>query len=81
LELLALQSFPTRIDGKPVVLAGKSDSGRRERIGNAVPPEAAKAMGEQILLAMLVASFGEWQLGSTPLWVAPGSKPREERVQ
>lgn len=77
LELLALQSFPVRFaDGRPVVLAGKSDSAWRERIGNAVPPEASRRMHEQILLALLQNELGEtFTLGMTPIWVQPGKQP------
>lgn len=75
LELLALQSFPVKHeDGRPIVLAGKSDSAWRERIGNAVPPEAARRMFEQILLALIQNAVGEtFTLASheTPIWVTP----------
>lgn len=71
LELLALQSFPVRFaDGSPVVLTGKSDSKWRERIGNAVPPDASRGIHEQILLAMVQHIAGEtYTLGTTPVWV------------
>lgn len=49
LELAALQGFPfTFSDGSPLALAGNSDVRWRERIGNAVPPPAAVAIGNQI---------------------------------
>jgi site-specific DNA-cytosine methylase len=71
LELLALQSFPVRFsDGTPVVLAGKNDSRWRERVGNAVPPDASRGIHEQILLAMVQHIAGEtYTLGTTPVWV------------
>ena len=77
LELLALQSFPLQFaDGSPVVLAGKSDSKWRERIGNAVPPEASRRMHEQILLALLQNELGEtFTLGCTAIWVEPVKVP------
>lgn len=68
LELGALQSLvcPEEI----VELHGLSDSAWRERIGNAVPPDAAEAiasvMGHTLLLAWSGHTFG---LGSTPIWV------------
>ena len=58
-------------DGRPLTLAGKSDARWRERIGNAVPQPAAKAMGEVILMALLPSLEGEWVLGSTDIWVRP----------
>ena len=77
LELLALQSFPLFFrDGRPVVLAGKSDGKWRERIGNAVPPEASRRMHEQIVMALLQNELGEsFILGSTQIWVEPEKQP------
>jgi hypothetical protein len=72
LELAALQGFPVVMpDGRPLILAGKSDARWRERIGNAVPPPAARAIAEEILTALLVSARGEWALGATPVWVVP----------
>ena len=55
-----------------LVLEGLSDSAWRERIGNAVPPEAAQAiasvMGRTILMARSGMSF---ILSSEPIWVQP----------
>lgn len=71
LELAALQGFPTVIDGKPLVLAGTSHTRWREAIGNAVPPPAAMAIGEQLLRALLLASLGAFALDNNEIWVAP----------
>lgn len=72
LELAALQGLPTQMpDGKPLILSGKSDARWRERIGNAVPPPTAKAIGEVILRALLLSKLGEWELSATPIWVTP----------
>jgi Tfp pilus assembly protein PilZ len=49
------------------------------RIGNAVPPPAARAIGEQILMALMVSGRQEWVLGMTPIWVTPERK-QEIRV-
>lgn len=69
-ELLALQGFPVYMpDGSPVTLAGKSDSKWRERIGNAVPPPTAQAIGEQILRTLLLNSLDSWELSTTHIWV------------
>ncbi|MDA8122080.1 MAG: DNA cytosine methyltransferase [Deltaproteobacteria bacterium] len=80
LELLALQSFPVRFaDGTPVVLAGKADSRYRERIGNAVPPDASKGIHEQILLALLQNAVGEtFVLGTTDIWVRREKREKEK---
>ena len=70
MELAALQSL---IDPEETLeLDGLSDGAWRERIGNAVPPEAAAAiagvMGTTLLLAWSGVTF---TLSSTPIWVRP----------
>jgi hypothetical protein len=71
-ELAMLQGFPSHMpDGRPLTLAGKSDSRWRERIGNAVPPAAARGMAEAILRALLPSLEGVWVLGFTGVWVMP----------
>lgn len=72
LELAALQGFPTTMpDGRPLTLAGKSQARWRERIGNAVPPPAARGIAEMMLLALLPATAGAWVLSplGTAIWV------------
>ena len=71
-ELAALQGLPVFLpDSRPLVLAGKSDAKWRERIGNAVPPAAARAIGEEVLTALLVSERGDFVLSNTGIWVAP----------
>lgn len=70
LELAALQSL---VDPDNLFdLDGGSDSAKRERIGNAVPPYAAQAiadlMGETLLRSLAGESF---MLSSLPIWVRP----------
>lgn len=79
LELAALQSLYDPDDyaeaeeqGAPFQMEGSSDSAHRERIGNAVPRKAARAMGEVIGQAILLSRAGEsFQLSSMPIWVRP----------
>ncbi|CUI29953.1 DNA cytosine methyltransferase [Achromobacter xylosoxidans] len=79
LELAALQSIYDPDDyaeaearGEVFQMDGISDSAHRERIGNAVPRKAAKAMAEEIGRAILLSRAGEsFQLSSTPIWVRP----------
>jgi site-specific DNA-cytosine methylase len=73
LELAVLQSLrPVMSDGRPLQLAGNSDARWRERIGNMVPPEAAEAIGEEMLLSFMASEVKEeWQLSSKEIWVAP----------
>ena len=72
LDLAALQSLVNPEDPLNFHLEGKSDSAFREWIGNAVPPDAAQAMGEVALQTMLLADAGEsFMLSNTPIWVRP----------
>ena len=79
LELAALQSIydpddyaEAEANGEPFQMDGTSDSAHRERIGNAVPKKAAKAMAEEIGRAILLSRTGEtFQLSAAPIWVRP----------
>ncbi|MBB2918290.1 DNA cytosine methyltransferase [Cupriavidus alkaliphilus] len=68
LELAALQSL---IEPEEYLeLDGLSDQAWRERIGNAVPPEAAEAIAEMMGTTLLLAETGEtFMLSATPVWV------------
>jgi len=70
LELAALQSL---VDPEEQLeLDGLSDSAWRERIGNAVPADAAAAIAGAIGTTLLLAWSGEtFVLGATPIWVRP----------
>lgn len=70
LELAAIQSL---VDVDEVLeLEGKSDSAWRERIGNAVPPDAAEAIAGVMGTTLLLAWAGEtFVLSATPVWVQP----------
>lgn len=71
LELAAIQSLPTRLpDGAPLTLAGPSKGGHLERIGNAVPPDAAQAIAEEMLRTLLRAAAGiRSAFGLSDVWV------------
>lgn len=70
LELAALQSL---VDPDDLFdLDGKSDGAKRERIGNAVPCEAAAAIAGTMGKTLLLAWSGEtFALSCTPIWVRP----------
>ena len=75
-ELAALQGLDlTMQDGSPLTLSGNSDSRWREAIGNMVPPPAAQAMGNQILIALLASETKDWYLSTTDIWVLPNQQP------
>jgi site-specific DNA-cytosine methylase len=70
LELAALQSLVE--PDEYLELDGLSDSAWRERIGNAVPPHAAEAIGEVMGTTLLLAWSGEtFVLSAMPIWVQP----------
>ncbi|AAL49567.1 unknown [Sinorhizobium phage PBC5] len=70
LELAALQSL---VDPDEIfTLDGQSDSAWRERIGNAVPPDAATAIADVMGTTLLLAMTGEtFMLSNQPIWVQP----------
>ena len=70
LELAALQSLVE--PEEYLELDGLSDTAWRERIGNAVPPAAARAIAEVMGTTLLLAWSGEtFVLSATPIWVRP----------
>jgi site-specific DNA-cytosine methylase len=68
LELASLQSL---VDPDELLdFDGNADSAKRERIGNAVPPDAARAIADMMAETLLLAWSGQsFQLSSTPIWV------------
>lgn len=73
LELAAIQSLVDVEDTWiPWKLDGESDQAYRERIGNAVPPDAATAIAEVMGETLLLAWSGEtFMLSAKPIWVRP----------
>lgn len=86
LELAALQSMfdpediwlPCEITGelqlvgRHFILAGTNDSAWRERIGNAVPRKAGKAIADVMGTTLLLAEQGQtFILSNLPVWVRP----------
>jgi hypothetical protein len=68
LELAALQSLIDPED--QLELDGLSDQAWRERIGNAVPSDAAQAIASEMGRTLLMAMSGEtFQLSAVPIWV------------
>lgn len=75
LDMAALQSLYDPDDyaeGEFFDLDGTSDEAKRERIGNAVPRAAARAIASMMGQTLLLAMSGEtFVLSSTPVWVRP----------
>ncbi|AJG18813.1 DNA cytosine methyltransferase [Cupriavidus basilensis] len=69
-ELACLQSLVE--PEEYLELDGLSDQAWRERIGNAVPPDAACAIAEVMGTTLLLAETGEtFMLSAMPVWVQP----------
>ncbi len=69
-ELCALQSLYD--PEERMELDGLSDAAWRERIGNAVPPDAAQAIADTMGRTLLMAWSGEtFRLSAEPIWVQP----------
>jgi site-specific DNA-cytosine methylase len=72
LDLAGLQSFFEPEEAWGFTLDGKSDSAWRERIGNAVPSDAAAAIASVMGKTLLLAWSGQtFMLSTDPIWVAP----------
>lgn len=71
LELAVLQGFPPTFNGRPFELAGNSEQRWRERIGNAVPPSAAKAIAETMLRTLMASEHHDWLMSAEGVWVTP----------
>lgn len=86
LELAALQSMfdpediwqpcestgDLKLVGEQFTLTGNNDSAWRERIGNAVPRKAGKAIADVMLSTLMLSEQGEtFVLSSMPVWVQP----------
>lgn len=80
LELASLQGLPTSWRGAPLLLAGRSQTRWRERIGNAVPVTAARSIAERMLLTLGASALCE-VAGSGDVWVAPPRAPAEDGIE
>jgi len=70
LERAALQSLPTTLDGGPLTLTGRSKGDWSVRIGDCVPPAAAREVATQMLLTLLQADASAFSLSSGgAVWV------------
>lgn len=78
-EMAMLQGFPPIVNGRPFELPGKSDAKWREWIGNAVPVQAAWAMGNALLKTMMPNYSEEWfwDIDGNEIWV----KPRQMEIR
>jgi len=78
LDLAALQGLPAELDGAPLTLAGTSVARWRERIGNAVPVQAATAIAQSLLVALLAGKLGTWFLSNEGVWVREDGRAEHE---
>lgn len=70
LELAALQGYPMRMLGRPVRFGG-TRTVIAEHIGNSVPPPAARAIADRMLVALAQAHFETFALSAGDVWVSP----------
>lgn len=71
-ELAVLQGFPVDayFEG-PSASSRKGGAGRREHIGNAIPPPTAEAIAREVAAAILASRAGGFRLASGDIWVQP----------
>jgi site-specific DNA-cytosine methylase len=69
LELAALQSLPVRDGQGWLTYDGRSHKGWRMRIGNAIPPRAAQAIGEQMMMTLNASDDGRLLMSASNIWV------------
>lgn len=70
LELGALQGMPAMWRGAPLKLTGTGTQ-IAEHIGNAVPRQAAEAIADRMLVALVEAASGAFSMQSGNVWVLP----------
>ncbi len=69
---MEIDAYKRQLLAPGLALDGASDSAWRERIGNAVPPDAAQAIAEVMGTTLLLAWQGEtFVLNAMPIWVQP----------
>lgn len=73
-ELACLQSFPVDFTFCGPSSSGKKGSGRRERIGNAIPCAAARAIARECMETLKASDAGGFRLASGNVWVQPGQE-------
>lgn len=70
-ELAVLQGFPADCVLEGPSSSSKSRVGRREHIGNAIPPPTAEAIAREVLATLAASDAGAWRLASGDVWVSP----------
>lgn len=65
LELALLQSFPADLE-----MCGRSHTKWRMRIGNAIPPRAAQAFGEQMMRTLDACDAAQFLMCASNVWVS-----------
>ncbi len=68
-ELAALQSFPHDFVFCGPRTTTETGTGQAKRIGNSVPVAAARAIAEQVMIALVASDSGQVGLATTAVWV------------
>lgn len=71
-ELAVIQGFPADCYLEGPSSSSKRRVGRREHIGNAIPPPTAEAIARECLATLEAAAEGTWRLGGGGVWVREG---------
>lgn len=71
-ELAVLQGFPVDAHFEGPSASSKRGAGRREHIGNAIPPPTAEAIAREVAAAILASRSGGFRLASGDIWVRQG---------
>jgi len=75
-ELALLQGFPVDCYLEGPTASSKKAAGRREHIGNAIPPPTAEAIAREVAATLLVSRAGGFRLAGGDVWVRQGEEAR-----
>lgn len=75
-ELALLQGFPVDCYLEGPTASSKKTAGRREHIGNAIPPPTAEAIAREVAATLLASRTGGFRLAGGDVWVRQGEEAR-----
>lgn len=73
-ELAVLQGFPVDCYLEGPTASSKKAAGRREHIGNAIPPPTAEAIAREVMATLLASRAGGFRLAGGDVWVRQGEE-------
>nr|WP_276602558.1 DNA cytosine methyltransferase [Nannocystis pusilla] len=75
-ELATLQGFPLDAHFEGPSASSRKGAGRREHIGNAIPPPTAEAIAREVAAAIIASRTSGFRLASGDIWVQPEEAAR-----